>query len=214
MSSRSGADRADQGDGEIARAIRDLSVALHATRVSASTRTEVITHLDKARELLARGRPRWRWYETPAGEGRDPTRDLSAWSGSLNPVAPPMTITEGVRSDGSACVVGRVRLDRLREGPPRSAHGGVIAGLFDEILGSAQRLTGHIGALTGRLTVRYRRPAPIDEELVFEAWIDDERTRRVMARAECRCRSEPVATAEALFLRVDHAAIEAERRRR
>ena len=209
MTGPAGVDRSGAGDEAISSALRELSAELHETRAPDDARADIVAHLDAARELVAEGRPRLRWYEAPDGEDRDRTRDLSVWSGVLNPVAPPMTVTTAERTDGTPCARGVVRLDRLREGPPRSVHGGVIAGLFDEILGSAQRLTGKVGAMTGRLTVRYRRPAPVDEELVFEAWVDDERTRRVTARAECRSGRDLVATAEALFLRVDYAAVEA-----
>ena len=90
-----------------------------------------------------------------------------------------------------------------REGPPANVHGGIIAGLFDEVMGAATRLSGRAGAVTGRLTVRYRSGTPLDEDLEFRAWIGDERTRRVIIKADCRAvGSESVtAEAEAVFVR-------------
>ena len=39
-------------------------------------------------------------------------------------------------------------------------HGGVIAELFDELLGLSNILSGQ-GAMTGTLKIRYRRPTPL-----------------------------------------------------
>ena len=46
------------------------------------------------------------------------------------------------------------------EGPPTCVHGGVIAELFDELLGMSNILVGQ-GAMTGTLKIRYRRPTPL-----------------------------------------------------
>ena len=54
------------------------------------------------------------------------------------------------------------------EGPPGYVHGGWVALAFDEALGLANVASGH-GGLTGRLTVRYRRPTPLHRELRIEA---------------------------------------------
>ena len=45
------------------------------------------------------------------------------------------------------------------EGPPGYVHGGCVALAFDELLGMVNVLNG-LGGLTGKLTVRYRRPDP------------------------------------------------------
>jgi acyl-coenzyme A thioesterase PaaI-like protein len=54
------------------------------------------------------------------------------------------------------------------EGPPGYVHGGMIALAFDELLGIANIVSGQPG-MTGTLTVRYRRPTPLGQELDFEA---------------------------------------------
>lgn len=203
-------------DSGLVEAIRRVALAAHSRTLGAPDRHRVLEHLAAAERLLTGGEPRRRWYEASADEARTSNRQLSAWSGALNPVAPPMVITDSVRPDGRSSVVGAVRLDRLREGPPRSVHGGVLAGLFDEILGAGQRLAVNgPGGMTVHLRIRYRRPTPIDEDLEFSAWIHDERSRRIAVRAECRVvgpGGRITAEAEALFLRVDFAAIEAELR--
>ncbi len=181
---------------------------------------EALAHLRAAGELLARGDQRLRWYEeseqTESTRARN--RDLSPFSGALNAVAPQLEFSMGELQDGRPALIGRVKLDRLREGPPHTTHGGVVAGLFDEMLGAAQRLTGRPGGVTGRLVVRFRKPTPLGEDLEFRSWVHDDRQRRLVMRADCRVhRSEEssgstrellTAEAEAVFLRVDFAGME------
>ncbi len=64
----------------------------------------------------------------------------------------------------------RVHLDARWEGPPGHVHGGVSALLLDQALGEAAATFGGPG-MTGRLTLHYRRAAPLGE-LSVEAWLD------------------------------------------
>ena len=106
---------------------------------------------------------------------------------------------------GEPCMIGHVRISRLREGPPQSVHGGVMAGLFDEMMGAGQGLTGRPGAVTGRLVVRYRRLTPLDTDLVLRCWVERDRGMRVDMKAECVLADDldgkPTAEAEAVFVR-------------
>lgn len=212
-------------DVTIAQAIRELGRTHHAASVDASNRAAAFAHLDAARELLSEGEPRLRWYEADSlGDPaltRARNRELSAFTGAVNAVAPPMSIHAEEGPDDRPELVGRARLDRTREGPPHTVHGGVLAGMFDELLGGAQRLTGSLGGVTARLTIRYRRPTPIEEDLELRAWIEEERHRRIVVKGECRVvdaigrATGPVtAEAEAVFLRVDFAGMEDSMRRR
>jgi acyl-coenzyme A thioesterase PaaI-like protein len=199
----------DTTDEELVAAIREVGRVAHTHETTATVRNDAAALLREAAALLRDGPPRLRWYEVDEGHTdatRARNRELSTFSGSLNPVAPPMAISTGTLEDGRPALVGVVRLDRLREGPPRSAHGGVLAGLFDELLGGGQRLNGGPPGVTGRLTVRYRRPTPLGVDLRLRVWIHDERKRRVTVRGDCVVVGEdarPTAEAEAVFLRVD-----------
>jgi hypothetical protein len=113
--------------------------------------------------------------EAAAAEGRrpraqpDPTRNAQEFFptspviGFANPVAPPVMV-EGV--DGR--LIGSAWFDYQYEGPPTCVHGGVIAMVFDEMLGAVNILTGNPG-MTGTLTVRYRKPTPLLTPLRLEA---------------------------------------------
>jgi acyl-coenzyme A thioesterase PaaI-like protein len=63
-------------------------------------------------------------------------------------------------------VASPVWIAREYEGPPGAAHGGIVAAYLDEIMaGAALRGTGKI-AVTGELTVRYRRPVPTERAII------------------------------------------------
>jgi uncharacterized protein (TIGR00369 family) len=49
------------------------------------------------------------------------------------------------------------------------AHGGIIAVVLDEAMGKISKLTEE-KAVTGELNVEYRKPVPVDQEIVVEGW--------------------------------------------
>jgi len=153
------------------------------------------------------GPRRARWYENEAaaafaGEDRLAYLDLSPVRGRLNPIAPPMTIEIVTRPDGRRVVEGRARLGCAYEGPPHGVHGGWVAALLDELLGSAQALARK-GGVTAILKIRYRQITPIDEDLRFEGWIHRDRGRLLIVRGTCHAGDVLTADAEGVFVRVD-----------
>ena len=78
-------------------------------------------------------------------------------------------------------------------------HGGYIAAAFDEVLGSTQSLSGSPG-MTGRLTVHYRKPTPLQTELQFEGWIESVEGRKIFTKGELRAGDLLCAEAEGLFI--------------
>ena len=79
--------------------------------------------------------------------------------GFANPIAPPVELE--LTDEG---LIGRVFFDYQYEGPPGCVHGGVIALVFDELLG-AVNIAANSPGMTGTLTIRYRKPTPILTEL-------------------------------------------------
>jgi hypothetical protein len=63
---------------------------------------------------------------------------------------------------------GEAYFDYPYEGPPACVHGGVIAETFDEVLGAANMVAAN-AAMTGTLTIRYRKPTPLRTDLRIEA---------------------------------------------
>jgi acyl-coenzyme A thioesterase PaaI-like protein len=114
--------------------------------------------------------------------------------GHSNPVAPPVDVT----IDGDV-VTGHVTLGFAYEGPPGYAHGAVIAGIFDQILGLANLASGNIG-MTGTLTIRYRRPTPLRTELVFVGRTERVSGRKIYVKGTVHADGTLTAEAEGLFV--------------
>src|SRR5947208_1612146 len=114
--------------------------------------------------------------------------------GKSNPVAPPVEIEI---ADG--LVTGRATLGFAYEGPPGYAHGAVIAGIFDQILGLANLASGNVG-MTGTLTIRYRKPTPLHTELVFEGKTERVSGRKIYVKGTVHAGDTLTAEAEGLFV--------------
>jgi acyl-coenzyme A thioesterase PaaI-like protein len=80
-------------------------------------------------------------------------------------------------------------------------HGGVIAELFDEMLGLSNILAG-LGAMTGTLTVRYRRPTPLLAPLDLAARHTGQDGRKIYAWGAIYHQGEVTAEAEGVFIHV------------
>ena len=96
------------------------------------------------------------------------TRPPSTSPPATSPPAtsPPATAAPTTSSGPTySCIDGRPY-----EGPPGHVHGGFVAAAFDEVLGFVQSTTGQPG-MTGTLTIRYRKPTPLDTDLRFEATV-------------------------------------------
>lgn len=95
--------------------------------------------------------------------------------------------------------VGIVTFTETHEGPPERAHGGAVAAVFDEVMGSVLRVEATL-ALTGSLTVRYSAPAPLGVETEFRARIANQEGRRIQIEAEATGPDGPFATAQGTFI--------------
>jgi acyl-coenzyme A thioesterase PaaI-like protein len=137
--------------------------------------------------------------------------DWSPFLGRSNPLAPPISV-----AIVAARVVGRARFGSAYEGPPGCVHGGYIAAAFDEVLGMTQSLSGSPG-MTGRLTVRYRKPTPLHADLRFVGELLGVAGRKISTRGELWAGDLMTAEADGLFISVGgekFAALIEERQRR
>jgi len=122
--------------------------------------------------------------------------------GFANPLSPPVEVWAVHGEDGQREIRGRVTFDYPFEGPPTCVHGGVIAELFDELLGLSNILAGK-GAMTGTLTVRYRRPTPLLAPLEIAARHTGQEGRKVYAWGGLYHEGELTAEAEGVFILVE-----------
>lgn len=106
-----------------------------------------------------------------------------------------------LRVDGDR-IRGEVTLDRRQEGAPGFVHGGAIATVLDDALGSLLFLLQR-PAVTAKLEVNYRRPAFIDRTYEVEAWTERIEGRKLHLAGEVRHEGELVADAKALFVQVE-----------
>lgn len=96
--------------------------------------------------------------------------DYSPFLGVLNPLAPPIRLSWSTEP-GSTEVQGAVNFTDPYEGPPGCVHGGYIAAGFDEVLGFTQAHANRPG-MTASLTINYRTPTPLHQELHYRGRID------------------------------------------
>jgi len=85
-------------------------------------------------------------------------------------------------------------------GPPGTVHGGWVAFAFDEVLGWANVQAGY-PSMTGRLTIRYRKPTPIGVPVEFRVAEPRVDGKRVLVRATLTALPDSLtAEAEGLFV--------------
>lgn len=123
--------------------------------------------------------------------------DHSPFIGLANALSPPVHLSY----DGDR-VVGSVTFGAAYEGPPGCVHGGYIAGVFDELLGATQSLSGDQG-MTAHLGIDYRRPTPLGVPLTLEGWFDRRDGRKIYASAAMYADGELTAEASGLFIAFD-----------
>jgi acyl-coenzyme A thioesterase PaaI-like protein len=110
-------------------------------------------------------------------------------SGSANPLATDLTARRV--GDQVQCTV---ELGPACEGPPGHAHGGVIAGLFDDATAFLTRLLDET-CMASELTVHYRRPVPIGRPLIIDARVAGREGRHIYTEATMRDGDATVARA-------------------
>jgi len=182
-----GRDVADEALRDVARVADALADELNA-RPARDKGDDMATHGDLAAAMA--GRP------LPVAVGEQLEFDpFSAGGGRLHPASVGMD----VRREGATAVVASVHVDAMFQGPPGRVHGGIVAVLIDELMGTVNRMIGQ-RAYTARLAIDFRAPAPIDAELTLRAWLHGQHGRKVTLRADGRCGGDLFVEAEGLFV--------------
>jgi len=190
---------AQQAARDVAEAVRRLTRELESTSASIHELGALEADLDRLRRALSESDR----TETAEGGATDGVyhahrlRERSPFIGQANPVALPLTM-EFVEGGIDAVA----NFGTLYEGPPGCLHGGYIAGIFDEVLGTAQTFSGHVG-MTGRLTIHYRSPTPLNTDLHLRARFESVRGRKILCKGTLHAGDRLCAEAEGLFISVD-----------
>lgn len=126
-------------------------------------------------------------------------RDFVAFSpvsGASNPIAPPLTMRVVGEPGGENHIEGEITFGPAYEGPPGHCHGGMVAAMFDELLGFVQLAPG----FTAYLKVDYRAPTPLNRPLELKGWIDSIVGRKRLIRGTCSLDGVLLSEAEGLFI--------------
>jgi hypothetical protein len=120
--------------------------------------------------------------------------ERSGISGRSNPLAAPVQWEP--RDDH---FVGWATYSPAYEGPVGHVHGGFVAAAFDDLMGSAQTLSGSAGH-TGTLTVKMLRQTPLNKRIDYKAGVDRVEGRKIFVWAHSECEGERLAEAEIIFI--------------
>jgi acyl-coenzyme A thioesterase PaaI-like protein len=184
----------------LANSVRAVMQSIATSTADDEAVSSAVELVERAARQLADG-PHGRAYHGSAegSLGGVPSgfQSHSPVTGPLNPLAGPVRLTASERE-----VVAEVTYGDAYEGPPGHVHGGVIAALFDEVLGLAQALSGHPG-MTGRLEISYRSPTPLHTPLRVTGRFDRVEGRKIFTSGEITAGDRLCAEAVGLFITID-----------
>lgn len=191
------------------RAVRELGHSLVGHQADEAILREVAATLDGLTRRLGTGVPRsrpvehfdnWEGDET-SGLAPVESYDDRPFSGRASPWG--LDIEVHRRGD---TIEGVVTLGAAHEGAPGRAHGGIVAGLFDDVFGFVLGVIRQ-PAFTGELTVRYVKPTPLHRPLLCRGRVVDRSGRKLWIEGELLDTAEPsefvVARGKGLFVTVD-----------
>jgi acyl-coenzyme A thioesterase PaaI-like protein len=124
--------------------------------------------------------------------------------GPRNPIAAPIHFDVVELADGAKEIRAEHTFDAPYNGPPGSVHGGVIALVFDELLGYIGAVS-NVGGFTGRLTISYRSLTPIGKPIRMHSWIERTEGVKTFIKGTMHCDTPApntlCAEAEGIFIR-------------
>ena len=185
------------------RAIRDVGHAMIGHQAPVALIEELAATLDRFSERLSDGGPRRRpdesfgtWMGAPADGEPITTFEDRPVSGAASPWGLDITSYR----DGEEAVA-RVTLRSAHEGAPGRSHGGIVAAIFDDVMGFVIQLI-EVSAFTGTLSVRYESGVPLHRELVVRTRMANRAGRKIHITAEMWDAATRVATATATFITI------------
>jgi acyl-coenzyme A thioesterase PaaI-like protein len=190
---------------DLSAATRELVRLVRTTTVGGDAMAHARALVEEAAGLLATAT-----YDGPHAQTGHGEMDIEAYLrpaeffpyspvvGLLNPISPPVELVIG----DDQVVRGTVTLTEPFNGPPWDyTHGGVVALLFDELLGIST-MAGAGGGFTKSLTVRYHLPTPIGVPLRLEGRVTDVDGRKIVSKGTIHAGEDLTAEAEGLFISV------------
>ena len=172
-----------------------------STMTHTATAAETADWADRLREMADEidahvpAEPPPRYFSTMDAESHvRGVMPFDVMAGTYNPVALPIRIEWD-----DPVARGHAHFTPPYEGPPRCVHGAIIAGGFDQVLNMANLMAGTPG-MTSTLAVDYKKPTPLEADLVFEAQIQSVAGRRITTHGTLSHGDTVTATAEGVFV--------------
>ena len=190
---------------QLLRIIEQLSVSLEASQSlggSDSELADIELTLRQLNEKMAKlsNRKMLPFYEPDYGNDFRKILPRSPLSGYFNPIAPQLKIYSKDKIMYAEGVFGLIH-----QGPPNCVHGGIISGVYDQILAYCGIANGTPG-FTAELRVSYLKPTPLFKALRFRCQISKVEDRQIHITGECHCGEERLSFAEGLFIHYENAA--------
>ena len=191
------------------RAIRDIGHELVGHQADAALIDEVAHTLNELAALLAKGDVRHRaredraerWAEPVADGERMVSYDERPFSGRSSPWG----VDLEVHRHGDE-IEAILTLRSAHEGAPGRSHGGIVAGLFDDVFGFVLDVVQE-AAFTGELTIRYEQPTPLHRPIACRGRLARREGRKLFIEGELvdlEAEGQPVvARGKGLFISVD-----------
>lgn len=189
------------------RALRDLGHSLVGHHAPTDLIEEVASTLDDLTALVDAGERRIRvrqpndWDEPVADGERMDSYDDRPFSGRSSPFG----VDLEVHRHGDE-IEAILTLRAAHEGAPGRSHGGIVAGLFDDVFGFVLHVIQE-AAFTGELTVRYERPTPLHRPIACRGRLARRDGRKLYIEGELvdlQTDGQPVvARGKGLFIAVD-----------
>jgi acyl-coenzyme A thioesterase PaaI-like protein len=192
-----------------AAALRRLGHALSGHEADDALLERVAVAADRVADDLELAPPRQRdllelkrrMFEVEVADGERVVHfDECFVSGPWNPLG----IAIDVHRDGDEAVA-QVELGPAFEGAPGRSHGGIVAAIFDDVLGYLLTFTSTPG-FTGELTVRFLAATPIGQPLEFRSRVVRREGRKLFCEGEARVAGGDrsiVASAHAVFIAIE-----------
>lgn len=173
----------------------DQAVSCHVPADRLSTMNELLQQsLFGLKQASASSGRAMAYYDVNHDGDLNDLQPYSPFMGEFNPLAPPMVC----RYEG-AKALGKVTFSLTYEGPPNSCHGGIISGVYDQILALPGLQEGKAGP-TAYLHVDYRQATPLLKEIEFSAWVDRVEGKKIFVKGESHCDGVLLSDASALFI--------------
>lgn len=172
----------------------DPALLDRVARAAASVATELEAGPARRRDVAELKR---RMFEVEVPDGARVVHfDECFVSGPWNPLG----IAIEVHREGDEAVADVV-LGPAFEGAPGRSHGGIVAAVFDDVLGYLLTLHG-VPAFTGELTVRYHAPTPVGQPFTVRTRLTGRDGRKLYTTGEAVARTVTVASATATFVTI------------